>query len=166
MSILPTMISLLAAMLAAGSIQGQPPEPTETLIERVAITSALAEAKLLGTGARIVISPSSVDPNDAPGTVPTASRSAERNSRLRGFLGAAMRPRTDVVACLGRKCEIRNADAFVAMSEPTITGDSAAITVTLERMGSKRLSYVTNRVYLERVNGVWQVKRTVQLGIS
>jgi len=68
-----------------------------------------------------------------------------------------------------RTCRLNGASVYLSMSNPTILGDTASVTVTaLFNSGSKRqpVGYETVEFTLLRSGRIWKVLKQVQLGIS
>jgi hypothetical protein len=156
----------VATIVTSTPVLAQSRVSQESLIERTAIRAALAEAQLDVGRVRLVIDPNVAEADHAPSTTSVGRRGTLRNAYLRDAFGATIQPRANAISCIERSCELRNADAVVSLSVPTMAKDDASVTVTIEQASKKRLLYRTNRFLLKRVGGAWTVDRVEQLGIS
>lgn len=136
-------------------------------LERLALRAAIDRAVgQTAPGFRIVIDPMIVHANEAPGGRDSVTRDRPRNSELvRGFSASTL-ARKSVIDCTVRPCKLRNADLFVTLSQPSIRGDSAKVTVTTVQQTKRGVQYKTVNVLLKKLGNEWQVARFEDLGIS
>jgi hypothetical protein len=169
--------SVLKGLLAPlmFSLAAQEAPSTVSNLERLAVRAALD--RTVGSarvGLRIVIDPMIVRSNDAPGYRSVAVRDSSRNSYLTRAFQARSLPRDSVVTCNPRPCQIRDADVLVTLSEPTITGDSATVTVTTQTPAHRmhnvglltEVQYRTINVRFAKRGASWQVVGFDDLGMS
>lgn len=139
-------------------------------IERLAARAALERAVGAVTPQlRIVIDPMIVHANEAPGGRDSVARSTGRNRDIAHSLRARSAVRSSVMDCGAQQCVLRDADVFVSLSEPWITGDNAKVTVTtVQRLKAlrRKIQYQTVNVIMKRRGNTWQVVGFEELGIS
>lgn len=115
----------------------------------------------------LIMSADAAPPAFRAGGVRDSSRSASIAARLSARVA---RPESALVCdTSGARCTLRGPSTYVSLSEPSIWGDSAQITVTAQyRTGSRRQpeGYETVRFTLVRSAGRWLVAKEEQLGIS
>lgn len=164
--------ALIALTAFSQILKAQENKNTASTLERLAARAAVERA--LGgklAGVRIVVNPIIVRANEAPGGTDSTSRDSDRNGSLVAALGARSLPRASVVECPARgSCWLNNADLFVTLAQPTISGEEATVTVTtLQRTKAgtpNKTQYKTVNVLLKRTGAKWEVVGFKDLGIS
>jgi hypothetical protein len=156
----------ILVLCAAPLCRAQQPSTDALEVQRLAIRSALAEAGANGQRFRIVISSEFASTDGAPSSPSRTARSAPESAMLAREFDARVRSSRDVIQCAPRGCVLRDADLLISLSRPNVFGDSGTVSVTVQRVSRRRLAYVTNRLILKRLSGIWQIASTEQLGIS
>jgi hypothetical protein len=157
-------MSILAVLVCSQRATGQ---STASRLERIALRAAVERA--IGSAPshlRIVIDPTIVYANEAPGGRDSVARSAERNDSLARSFGARIQARSSVLDCSAHPCELLDADVLVSLSEPQIVGNDAKVTVTTVQRLKRGTQYKTVNVILRGSGRTWKVVGFEDLGMS
>lgn len=158
---------VLAAALLSGFIGAQEPSTVSTL-ERLAAKAAMERLPSPKTGVlKIGVDRMIVHSDEAPGGRDSVRRADDRMQALAQGLNATVVSRGDVLVCADKTCMLRGVDVLVSVSEPTVKGNRATVTVTTVVQGRpRRVQYQTLNVIFERRAGEWRLVKFEELGIS
>lgn len=164
------MLGILGLLVSSQNLAAQDPQPPINDLESQAMAAALERfVGPLGPHLRIVLDPAIAHANEAPGGPGSTRRDASRNSYLTQTFGARVQDRSSVIIC-DEGCRLRDADIFVTLSQPEVTGPDAKVTVTMIRPTKRgvqdRVYYHTVNVFLRRQGSGWRVVGFKTLGIS
>jgi hypothetical protein len=148
---------------------------TDTLaIEEAAVRVTISNTSTTNGRPRYILDSAIVKREAAPG-YPVGARSTARSRRLAEALGVPYMGRDEAIVCDSLGCVIRNANALVHLSEVLFVGDTASVTVTIDRQGPdrwlrgarrRRMDYETLHYVFKREVAGWKVIKVTQLGIS
>lgn len=163
-------LGILGLLVSSRNLAAQDPPATISILERLTMGAALERSVgPLGPHLRIVLDPMIVHANEAPGHRDSTRRDATRNTYLAQTFGARVQDRSSVIMC-DEGCRLRDADVFVTLSYPEVTGPDAKVTVTMLRPTKRgvqdRVYYHTVNVLLRRQGSGWRVVGFKTLGIS
>lgn len=162
-----SLSGLLAAAVLSGMVGAQASSTVSTL-ERLAAKAAMERLPSPKKGAlQIGVDRMVVHAGDAPGARDSSRRAEDRMHALAQHLNATVVSRGDVLDCTDQACMLREVDVLVSVSEPTVKGNRATVTVTTVVQGSpRRVQYQTLIVIFERRAGEWRIVKFEELGIS
>ncbi len=163
---------LVAGLITACAAMSHPTRIIAQESPEAEKVEVLAAKAMLSLGrfptSRIMVTPQFTQSGQAPGNS-DATKGLRPNSRnaaivaainARGVAGAPGIP-------MCKDCGTDPVSLVLTMSDPQFDGDSAAVTVTAKYPGHKTTTeYETMHYVLQKLQGVWAIRRSEQLGVT